>query len=474
MCRAGLRHCEDRWTAARRGRDNARRRFNRNTRLAAAHADDDPATAEKYAALAELAAADLARYAGEEQQHTPPPTVAAGIDFEGERDRFLRVHDAYYTYDGGEVRAAMTVPLPDRLREQLNIFATSDLGREWIETDEPLAVNCNDVAEGLAQQCRDAGIDAQPVMGLDYYNQNDRSRPEDARLHAVTCVHHEGQHLHIDYSGRQFAVTQDDLGDDPLDADPLATANIPTPLVWDANALPDRTPLVREYEWDDRGPGEPGTLAFRATTPQPCPTCGEADLPRHACPGDVRADIGADAASWRDGFTDVEKDAWDWYGSVVHVDINQKLRDGQPLTGDEQRIVDGLDATLARAPRTTQPITVFRGISTLRLDRHDNQVGLPAREWIRRNAPIGSTVTFPGYLSTSLSSEQAGHFAGTRDEYAVEGVAFSIETRHGSLTTESREMEVTLPRGSRFEVVGVREVILDEQRMPLIELRETG
>lgn len=208
-----------------------------------------------------------------------------------------------------------------------------------------------------------------------------------------------------------------------------------------------------------------------APSPQ-CPECGQYAGTSHTCPSIKKQMLEGDAQRWRAGFDAEESMAWDTYGSVHHEDLNRKLREGEDLTDTERRIMTALDSSLERAPRTDEPVTVYRGISTQRL-RGGEPVGLSAQEWIEQNVTVGEQMTLPGYVSTSLSPDWAGRFAGSRAEYALDGVAFEIETTQGSYRVGGVEEEVLLRRDSTFEVTGVdQDAMLDGRNIPVVRMRE--
>lgn len=180
-----------------------------------------------------------------------------------EKNRYEQVHARYYQNDVEEV---LTLP-PDDIHEVISDYAlnTKD-GQFWTQASEPEAGNCNDSAEQFSRALREKGIDAEPVLGL-----RDARNPEGS-YHVVTCIHHDGQHLHVDWTGKQFGVTQMDLDvNDRLEDDPLAPQNIPTPAVWNA----DRTyghaisGIADSYDWQDRAPGQPGTFTKDSASAKP-------------------------------------------------------------------------------------------------------------------------------------------------------------------------------------------------------------
>lgn len=202
-----------------------------------------------------------------------------------------------------------------------------------------------------------------------------------------------------------------------------------------------------------------------------CPRCGQYAGPNHTCPETQEQAV----AHWRASLTAAENEAFSDYGSVLHADVNEKLRNaaGGPLDAlddDERQIVAGLDSALARAPRTEKPYTVYRGIRT----ESTTGQGIDGRDWIDQNMLVGSEVSFHGYTSTSIEPSQAEYFSDAYGDFGASGVIFEIETTQGgNWSDEGPEAEVTLPRGSRFEVLSIDDTHqVNGLPYPKVNLRE--
>lgn len=202
-----------------------------------------------------------------------------------------------------------------------------------------------------------------------------------------------------------------------------------------------------------------------------CARCGQYAGANHNCPGPKEQAL----TDWRRSLTADEREAFSDYGSVLHSDLNEKLRAAaggslESLDDSERRMVAGLDSALARAPRAESPYTVHRGIRT----ETTTGTGIDGREWVAQNAPVGETITFDGYTSTSLDPEQAEYFSDARGDFGASGVMFEIETTQGAnWGADGPEAEVTLPRGSRFQVVSVdRTHTVNDLPYPKVHLRE--
>lgn len=209
--------------------------------------------------------------------------------------------------------------------------------------------------------------------------------------------------------------------------------------------------------------------AANATEPQRCPDCGQFAGPDHQCsaPGPDPEELGA----WRHNLTDEEREARSDYRSILHMDLNEKLRAAggrvpADLDEDERAMVAHLDSALAKAPRAEQPYTVYRGMQAPK--------GMEGQGWVRANAEVGSTLDLHGYTSTTRDPSQAEYFAGVASDTVESGVLFEIETTQGAQWGGSGpEKEVTLARGSSFEVVSVDpDHQVNGKSYPKVALRE--
>lgn len=109
-------------------------------------------------------------------------------------------------------------------------------------------------------------------------------------------------------------------------------------------------------------------------------------------------------------------------------------------------ITDKMDSALAKGPGVQR--IVYRGISKNSPIFEDN-----VSQWIDSNAKLGQEITFDGYQSASHVNNTAANYAGKG------GLVYEILTPEGvnvtSLSDYTWESEITLPRQSRYMVVGV-------------------
>lgn len=183
-------------------------------------------------------------------------------------------------------------------------------------------------------------------------------------------------------------------------------------------------------------------------------------------------------SQWRESLTSEEKNAFDFYGSFEHGEINEALRSGNlnQLNDNQRKVIELMDESIRRSPRTRKPYKVFRGIKTANYDlnKPDN---IDAKKWIEENnIKHGSIYESPAYLSTSTSRKIGEEFSGSRSGDMASGIIFEIETRQSAKWEESSyEEEVTLARGSKFEITGVDlDHEIDGYIRPLIKMRDIG
>lgn len=152
------------------------------------------------------------------------------------------------------------------------------------------------------------------------------------------------------------------------------------------------------------------------------------------------------------------------YTGGAYKDINNALREGRPLTAQQQVDVNVLDRLIKTAPKFDEPVDVYRGLGIFRMPPGD--VGLignreqAIRNWVADQAaakfPIGSTVQLGGFQSTSRLLEPALDAAGSRNS---PGVILRIKARQGlDISHVSRfndEAEVLLSRSTRYRVLGI-------------------
>ena len=190
--------------------------------------------------------------------------------------------------------------------------------------------------------------------------------------------------------------------------------------------------------------------ATHPATARGCRMCGHTVDAAHACRQVLAlTDVQELSARWRDGWSASERSAFDTYGGLAHYEINRKLRSGEPLNEEEAATVEGLDSALARAPRTEEPVTLYRGIglSPARGDAH-------APAWAAARFPVGGRVTLEAFTSATPDHSVGLYFTEANSEVVTSGVLLEVQTRHASYTGESPEHEVLLPRGVVVEVVG--------------------
>lgn len=186
-----------------------------------------------------------------------------------------------------------------------------------------------------------------------------------------------------------------------------------------------------------------------------CGQCGRWVGASHECPQKAELEsLRKDSAKWRKSWKKAETEAFVAYGSVLHADINSKLRNNQPLSVDEAKTVRDLDSALARTPQADHERTLFRSfsLSTLRGDA-------PVDEWVDARFPEGEVVSLDAYTSVTPNHAVSEEFTGAMSEYTDGGVVMEVRTKQSGYTGESHESEVLLRRGSRFEVVSSSESV---------------
>lgn len=200
-----------------------------------------------------------------------------------------------------------------------------------------------------------------------------------------------------------------------------------------------------------------------------CPQCGRWVGTSHDCPQrQALESLRADSTQWREGWTQAEDDAFDTYGGVDHYDINSKLRSGEPLSAEEERVVQGLDSALERAPQAEEDRTLYRafGLSAQRGDA-------PVDEWVEERFPQGEVTSLDAFTSVTPDNSVAEYFSEANSEYTDSGVLMEVRTRQGGYTGDSAESEVLLRRGSRFEVVSNNEAVeMNGKRFRRVVLQE--
>ncbi len=131
-----------------------------------------------------------------------------------------------------------------------------------------------------------------------------------------------------------------------------------------------------------------------------------------------------------------EQSAINTYSTAMHDEVNNALRDGE-VTRTQREIIRDLDSATSKTT-LPEPVLVLRGVS---------EGSWPEME----DAEDGEVVKDPGFFSTSLSRRHATKFGKTVEILLPVGTKYSIG--HFS------DLEVLLPRNSRFKVHKVRGVI---------------
>lgn len=125
----------------------------------------------------------------------------------------------------------------------------------------------------------------------------------------------------------------------------------------------------------------------------------------------------------------------------------------------ELRVIERLDNMFDRICLSS-PRIVYRTLNA----RNAVEMGL-----YEDNVEIGSTLTFKGYLSTSLNAHYGLNYDNHKDS-----VKFEIYTPHGVnisfLSNHAKESEVLLPRNSKFMIVNKRMVEKFNKEFLLISL----
>lgn len=169
-------------------------------------------------------------------------------------------------------------------------------------------------------------------------------------------------------------------------------------------------------------------------------------------------EYGAAYEGWAEGLSEDEQDALEQYTQVSFEGVNEAFYNGRGLSGlslNERAVVDGLDGALAKAPRSREPVTLWRGVQPG--GDWINDAGWSAEsseQWAREGFPVGSSVQFPSYTSTSRSPSVADVAATDK------GVVFEMRTRQGAYVGGlgaygDSEQEHLIGRDSSWTVVGV-------------------
>lgn len=445
MCRAGGRRCDARWDDAHRERYNARRRMVRDgEKAAAARAEGDEAKANRYSVLAgkaERAASHHDSLIAQHEAEAHAERVAAATLPDGtvqRRQGAFSISDAPLSKAGD--------------REAVRLVLARELGGREGE------IHAND-ADSWASRLYHPRIglvsDAEGrTVGSIVYEDSKRGDVAIHNMRVVEDARGEG-------AGRAAVESVKDVA--------RTGGRKPRGLAV-YNMLDSAKGFYAECGADVTEHSSMARFDLSSGDAARCPDCGQFAGDEHSCFGPAQQELD----QWRASLTEQERAAWDSYGSIDHADLNEHLRDAEgdlsTLTDDERRTVAALDSALARAPEAERPYTVHRGIRTLSTTGD----GIDGRQWVADNTPEGGVVTFHGFTSTSLDPAQAESFSGARGDYGASGVIFEVETtRGGNWGSQGPESEVTLPRGSSFEVVAVDEQHqVDGKPYPKVTLRQ--
>ncbi|GAC1553072.1 MAG: hypothetical protein NVS2B7_29040 [Herpetosiphon sp.] len=171
---------------------------------------------------------------------------------------------------------------------------------------------------------------------------------------------------------------------------------------------------------------------------------------------------------WESGLTEDQKVAVKQYTTGGYRELNAALREGSPLSADQQQLATHLDAVIAAAGTYDKPVTVWRGIDTgsegmpsgydlAMTDDREALVRSSVAKYAQEGFTPGSVVELGGYQSTSFSAMPA---LSASVSAKSPGQIFEIRTSHGAyispaLSTYDDESELLLGRGQRYRVVGV-------------------
>lgn len=157
------------------------------------------------------------------------------------------------------------------------------------------------------------------------------------------------------------------------------------------------------------------------------------------------------------GTTSAERKALYDYTGWQFEPVNDALRGLVPMTAEIQGLVDRIDAAIARAPKFTEPVTVWRRIwdvpgTPSAFEFLGRKAGEPVGDWAARTFTPGEIIVPGGFQSTT--------FAPTWST-ASDDIVFEIRTDHGALLTDERvshipmEKELLLGSNTRYRVLRV-------------------
>ena len=487
MCRVQGPRCDAKWDENRRKRDNARRRYAANlARSEAGFNSGDSEAGFKYFMRAGEASEEM-----------------------GELDTAIADHmDATREVSTFEASMASSSP-EDRAATLQNMGVPAQAG----DTSVEYSLGGEKFSPDQGVRCRDPygeepdRVTGKPIGGV--WTAPDSGDPDEfqSTLAGVTTPDEDSVYTQVRGSSEAVVVTLTSREDVEAMGRVFPTSDPKEPFSFSSardagvDAIrvqgPDRDLPLEDWDtsstvWLSTSHMEVGEQVRPGA--ERCPDCGQWEGVGHDCSGaqDDTADEGGSGPQirgldpvavrqWRESLTEEERDAWEVYGSFEHYEINEALRGAagdeealqESLGEDGVRTVRALDSALARAPRTAEPHVVYRAFATSRVNGKGEEVGFDSLAWADQH-PAGTEVTFHGFTSTSTDESQIDQFSGALGDYTRNGLVYTIETtQSGKWTDDSPEQEVTLARGTRFEVVSVdREHTLEGRPYPRVHLRE--
>jgi hypothetical protein len=156
-----------------------------------------------------------------------------------------------------------------------------------------------------------------------------------------------------------------------------------------------------------------------------------------------------------------EKEALQNYTGAMYRDMNPKLRAGKAVSKEDKEDLAHLDAVFSKA-KTTEPMTVFRGIGSDFAD----------------TLTKGGSFSEGAFMSTSSDKKTASVFTGSgRDRTIMEinvptgssAISANDFSQFGSKGGKG-ENEIILNRGQKYKVVDIKEATRTMPRRVLVEL----
>lgn len=162
-------------------------------------------------------------------------------------------------------------------------------------------------------------------------------------------------------------------------------------------------------------------------------------------------DEGFTSSLWTEVLTGEQYAAVQDYTANAYDTVNGALKRGaaDALPKEYRQIIENLDSALELASRPSKPRTLYRGARV-----PDEWSADQVRERISESFPVGSSVTYRNYLSTSLKPSVAEGFS--RGEVSV---VYEMMSRSGANLVEMSdfpdEHEVLIGRDTKWRVAGV-------------------